>query len=457
MRRARRRADAAVPGLAVLATSRQALDVPGEVVWRVPSMAVPTHTAADRSSGRRLRRGPAVLRARRARPSRLRVRARQRGRDRHDLPSASTASRSPSSSPRHVSARWGSTRSSRARRPLPSAHRRRPHPAAPPADARRVGRLELRPARRRRAAIVQPRSRCSRVRSRRRRRGRSAARWQPRHATRSPRLSIARSCSSTTTAPARYRYLETVKAYGRRASPACGEEDATRDRHLAYFLAPPSRRGGPVGRDQSRWLVASIASTTTCAPRWIGRRRASPRTTLTDGVSLGPYWHARGHSREAQAWFARALPRRPTAPQCCGHGCSGRRPTKRCTRRRWSSARPSRAALELAAVRRRAHDARRSTPSPPAAVRRPAGTQPTFLEAAAPGRAPATSGARPTPAEGGVQRLLPRSLAGGARRAASRSSDPPDPWGPASSSPTTISSTERPPGGKATGRRRSDA
>ena len=35
------------PGLAVIATSRQPLDVPGEVVWRVPSMTVPAHTAAD--------------------------------------------------------------------------------------------------------------------------------------------------------------------------------------------------------------------------------------------------------------------------------------------------------------------------------------------------------------------------------------------------------------------------
>ena len=35
------------PGLTILATSRQPLDVPGEVVWRVPSMTVPAHTAAD--------------------------------------------------------------------------------------------------------------------------------------------------------------------------------------------------------------------------------------------------------------------------------------------------------------------------------------------------------------------------------------------------------------------------
>ena len=35
------------PGLAIIATSRQPLDVPGEVVWRVPSMTVPAYAASD--------------------------------------------------------------------------------------------------------------------------------------------------------------------------------------------------------------------------------------------------------------------------------------------------------------------------------------------------------------------------------------------------------------------------
>ena len=78
------------------------------------------------------------------------------------------------------------------RQSLPSPHRREPHAPPPATDARGLGRLELRPAHRRRATGSSARCRCSPLRSPPRPPRPSAARRRSRHATRSPRSSIGR-------------------------------------------------------------------------------------------------------------------------------------------------------------------------------------------------------------------------------------------------------------------------
>ena len=74
------------PGLAIIATSRQPLDVPGEIVWRVPSMTVPARVASD--SLETVGACDAVRlfcdRAARGRPG-IRVVGRKRRCDRHGL------------------------------------------------------------------------------------------------------------------------------------------------------------------------------------------------------------------------------------------------------------------------------------------------------------------------------------------------------------------------------------
>ena len=72
----------ACPGLRILATSREPLRVPGEVTWRVPSLALPDpeRVGGARGAGR-LRVDPPVLRARERRRGRLCVeRGQRRGR-----------------------------------------------------------------------------------------------------------------------------------------------------------------------------------------------------------------------------------------------------------------------------------------------------------------------------------------------------------------------------------------
>ena len=113
------------------------------------------------------------------------------------------------------------------------------------------------------------------------------------------------------TVPACYRYLETVKAYGRALLAHHGDEDAVRDRHLEYFAAVAGEaETAVVGRDQAEWL-ARLDREHDDLRSALGWASAgfSFEKLLQLVISLAPYWHSRGHSREAQAWFARSARR----------------------------------------------------------------------------------------------------------------------------------------------------
>jgi len=116
-------------------------------------------------------------------------------------------------------------------------------------------------------------------------------------------------------APVRYRYLETVKAYGR-AKLRAGEDQAVRDRHLAYFLRS-AREAEPalIGPDDRPWLARLDREhdEMRAALEWASATFAH-EDLLTLVSALGHYWFIRGHAREAQAWFERALSETPSSP-----------------------------------------------------------------------------------------------------------------------------------------------
>ena len=188
--------------------------------------------------------------------------------------------------------------------------------------------------------------------------------------------------------PARYRYLETVKAYGRARLRDGGNADSTHDRHLRYFLDAAERsQDGLIGHDEDAWLgrLDLEHDDMRTALEWASATIAQD-DLLRLVSALGPYWHTRGHAREAQAWFDRAL----TEGQTAADELRGRV--------LWASAYQAiytqdvefgigraEAALELA---ERAGDLRtiaRCTDSLATLQQYadPAGAQPTFLEAAA--------------------------------------------------------------------------
>ncbi|MCU1350818.1 MAG: regulatory protein LuxR [Acidimicrobiales bacterium] len=107
----------------------------------------------------------------------------------------------------------------------------------------------------------------------------------------------------------RYRYLETVKAYARERLRAAEETDATSERHLRHHIelaeqAEPSIRASEDAH-ALRELDRSHDDLRT-ALRWAANT-ADVDAVLRLVVALGPYWHARGHGLTAQAWYEDAI------------------------------------------------------------------------------------------------------------------------------------------------------
>jgi len=114
----------------------------------------------------------------------------------------------------------------------------------------------------------------------------------------------------------RYRYLETVKAYGRNRLVGSGDEPAVRDRHLAHHLSVAERsEEGILGLEQSEWLgrLDREHDDLRSALDWASVS-FSVESLYRLAYALQAYWHARGHSREAQGWYDRLLAEAPDAP-----------------------------------------------------------------------------------------------------------------------------------------------
>ena len=132
------------PGLRMLATSREPLAVPGEVLVDVPPLELPGPAApTDRRGPARVERGAAVRGPRRGRRAGLHARRRERRSGRDDLP-APRRTPAGTGAGRHPRQGAGCARPGRAAgRPVPPPDRRDARRACPAADAARGDRLEL--------------------------------------------------------------------------------------------------------------------------------------------------------------------------------------------------------------------------------------------------------------------------------------------------------------------------
>jgi predicted ATPase/class 3 adenylate cyclase/DNA-binding CsgD family transcriptional regulator len=113
----------------------------------------------------------------------------------------------------------------------------------------------------------------------------------------------------------RYRYLETIKAYGRRRLNESGAEASLRDRHLAHHLAVAEQsEEGILGLEQGEWLgrLDREHDDLRAALDWASAS-FSVESLYRLAYALQAYWHARGHSREAQGWYDRVLAEAPDA------------------------------------------------------------------------------------------------------------------------------------------------
>ncbi|MGO9734572.1 LuxR C-terminal-related transcriptional regulator, partial [Mycobacterium sp.] len=106
----------------------------------------------------------------------------------------------------------------------------------------------------------------------------------------------------------RYRLLETVRQYALEKLGESGEADAVRARHRDHYTAMAAVLDAPAGRDyEHRLEQADIEIDNLRAAFAWSRENSAIEPALTLASSLQPLWQARGRIREGRAWFDTAL------------------------------------------------------------------------------------------------------------------------------------------------------
>jgi predicted ATPase/class 3 adenylate cyclase len=116
---------------------------------------------------------------------------------------------------------------------------------------------------------------------------------------------------------ARYRLLETIRQYAREKLVAAGEIASLRTRHLEWFhqlaLTAEPELTGP---EQATWFthLALEHDNLRSALEWAAAHPAGGATLLSLSASLWRFWLVRGSWSEGRAWLGRALDTNGPAP-----------------------------------------------------------------------------------------------------------------------------------------------
>ena len=114
--------------------------------------------------------------------------------------------------------------------------------------------------------------------------------------------------ADTTRPRARYRILETIRAYAHDRLEEAGETNGVRARHAAWCVSIVERAWHQVGAGNERYWVTALEvdhDNVRAALEWaIGAKSA---VGLRLAAALTPFWKARGYLHEGQEWLRRAL------------------------------------------------------------------------------------------------------------------------------------------------------
>jgi predicted ATPase/class 3 adenylate cyclase/DNA-binding CsgD family transcriptional regulator len=106
----------------------------------------------------------------------------------------------------------------------------------------------------------------------------------------------------------RYRLLETVRQYALEKLGESGEADAVRSRHRDHYTALAALLDAPAGGDyEQRLEQADIEIDNLRAAFGWSRENSDDELALALASSLSPLWQARGRIREGRTWFDAAL------------------------------------------------------------------------------------------------------------------------------------------------------
>jgi predicted ATPase/class 3 adenylate cyclase len=109
---------------------------------------------------------------------------------------------------------------------------------------------------------------------------------------------------------ARYRMLETLRQYGREKLRECGHEMEQQRRHLVYFLAIAEEAERKLrGSEQAWWLerLDTEHDNLRTALSWTPTDEHEAELGLRLGSALWWFWHVRGHFAEGREWLALKL------------------------------------------------------------------------------------------------------------------------------------------------------
>jgi predicted ATPase/DNA-binding CsgD family transcriptional regulator len=108
----------------------------------------------------------------------------------------------------------------------------------------------------------------------------------------------------------RYRLLETVRQYALEKLGESGEADAVRSRHRDYYTSMAAAVDAPAGDDYEQRLdrAETEIDNLRAAFAW-SRENSDTALALTLASSLQPLWQARGRVREGLTWFDAILTR----------------------------------------------------------------------------------------------------------------------------------------------------
>ncbi len=110
-----------------------------------------------------------------------------------------------------------------------------------------------------------------------------------------------------TSGGARYRLPDTLRQYAQDRLLECNEARPTYRRHAAYFLALAEESAPRLkGPEQALWLghLEAEHDNMRAALKWSGE---DPDMQLQLAAALAPFWEARGYLTEGQQWLSQAL------------------------------------------------------------------------------------------------------------------------------------------------------
>lgn len=116
---------------------------------------------------------------------------------------------------------------------------------------------------------------------------------------------------------ARYHLLETVRQYAHERLAESGEADRVHRRHAEWYLALAERAESDVQGPEQPALLARLEAeheNLRAALDWSTEAADGAETALRLAGALWPFWHMRGHFAEGRRWAERALTRGAAAP-----------------------------------------------------------------------------------------------------------------------------------------------